>query len=517
MECCNPNPGLKYYYPIQSSKTAQKIVSDVCIYGGTSSGVVAAVQLARMGLKVVIAEFGRHLGGMTSSGLGATDIGNKSVIGGLARKFYRKLGRYYHTEEQWTFEPHVAETVFNDWIREYDIPVHFEQRLKKINKEGTQITELLMDDGTVYHAGIFIDATYEGDLMAMAEVSYATGREGNALYGETYNGIQYGGPYHNFCCYIDPYVEEGNPSKGLLCGISADEMGTNGLGDRCIQAYNFRICLTDNEDIKVPFSQPSGYDRSRYMLLLRYIEKDIFDALKLNTSIPNRKTDLNNYGGFSTDYIGANYGWPEGNYETREQIFQDHVCYTQGLLFFLANDSKVPLWVRDQVNKWGLPSDEFLETNHWPHQLYIREARRMISEYVMTEHNCFGKHIVDDPVGLAAYNIDSHNCRRIVYGGRVVNEGDVEIRLNPYPVSFRSIVPEHKECTNLLVPVCLSASHIAFGSIRMEPVFMVLGQSAATVAAIANERNCAVQDVPYNHLRKQLLNDNQILDKKLLA
>ena len=506
----NPNPGLKYYYPIPD--TSRAIDVDVCICGGTSAGVAAALYLARAGVEVAVAEFGRHLGGLTSGGLGATDIGNKAAIGGVSREFYRALGTHYGTDEQWTFEPHVAEGIYNNWVQTNDIPVYFEQRPKAVNMEDDRITELLMEDGTRYRAKMFIDAGYEGDLLALAGVSYTFGREANATYDETYNGVQYGTPNHLFHRFIDPYVEEGNPGSGLVYGISNDAMGIEGSGDRCIQAYNFRVCLTDDESVKLPYPKPDGYDRNHYELLLRYAKAGIFDAMRLHKEMPNHKTDLNNYGGFSSDHIGANYGWPDGDYATRERIFQDHVRYNQGMLYFLANDAELPQYVRDHANRWGVPADEFLETGHWPHQLYIREARRMVSDYVMTEHDCVGRFAVEDPVGLAAYTMDSHNCRRIVHGGRAVNEGNVEIGgFTPYPISYRSIVPKRGECSNLLVPVCLSASHIAFGSIRMEPVFMILGQSAATAALLAMDKGCPVQDVPYDELKKELVKDGQVL------
>lgn len=510
---------LQYYNQTRHSDVPQQIEADVCIYGGTSAGVAAAVQASRMGMRTVIAEFGRHLGGLTSGGLGATDIGNKAAIGGISREFYCLLGRHYGSQESdgsaWKFEPHVAERIYKEWTKELGISVYYEQHLVKVEKKGKRIAKITMEDGNVYKAGIFIDATYEGDLMARAGVSYHVGRESNPTYKETLNGIHFGHPNHNFKAWVDPYIIEGKIDSGLLPGITDEVPGYQGQGDKCIQAYNFRICLTNVAENRLPFPEPPAYNPDRFLLLARYIKAGVWDAMRLHIMMPNGKTDLNNFGALSTDNIGLNYDWPEGDYETREKIFQDHVNYNLGLLYFLSNDDRVPSYVREEMRQWGLPQDEFSKTGGWPHQLYIREARRMISEVVMTEHYCRGYRLVEDSVGLAAYTMDSHNCRRIVIDGRCVNEGNVEVAPSfPYPISYRSIVPKVDECSNLIVPVCLSSSHIAFGSIRMEPVFMILGQSAATIAALALEAETAVQEVDYNKLRKKLLADGQVLEWK---
>ena len=506
---------LKYYEPGQKEADPKHIQADLCIYGGTSAGVAAAVQARRMGLSAVIAEFGHHLGGMTSSGLGGTDIGNKDAIGGISREFYRALGKHYGEDEMWTFEPHAAERIYNEWVQEAGIEVYFAQYLDQVHMNQGRIQSITMENGNRFTARAFIDATYEGDLMARAGVSYHVGREANATYRETLNGIQFGSPHHNFKAWIDPYNIEGKPDSGLVPCITEEAPGYQGQGDRALQAYNFRICLTNNPEIRMPFPKPPNYDPKEYTLLARYLKAGIWDALKLHKMMPNQKTDLNNFGGYSTDHIGANHGWADGNYAVREKIYQSHVTNNMGMLYFLANDDQVPQYVRDEVNQWGLPANEFPDTAGWPHQLYIREARRMISEVVMTEHDCRGFRAADDPVGLAAYQMDSHNARRIVIDGRATNEGDVQVAPSePYPISYRAIIPKGEECTNLLVPVCLSASHIAFGSIRMEPVFMILGQSAATAAALALEADVDIQDVPYSALRERLLEDKQVLDWK---
>lgn len=509
---------LKYYTPPQKRGLTEVIKSDLCIYGGTSAGVVAAVQAKKMGLSVVIIEQSTHLGGLSSSGLGATDIGNKAAIGGISRSFYDEMLEYYGSsnKKDWTFEPHVAEGIFNKWVKENEIPIYFNEFLDKVHKKNKQIVQISMESGLSFSAAMFIDATYEGDLMAGTGVSYHVGRESNSTYKETLNGIHFGHPNHNFKAWVDPYIIEGKPDSGLLKGVTCEDLGFQGQGDNRVQAYNFRICLTDVQENKIPFSAPPNYDPERYTLLLRYINAGMWDSMWLNTRIPNGKTDLNNNGAVSTDNIGCNYNWPDGSYEIREKIFQDHFSYNLGMLYFLSNDKQVPEHIREEVSRWGLPKDEFLETGGWPHQLYIREARRMISDIVMNENECRRYHIVHDSIGLAAYQMDSHNCRRVVIDGRCINEGNVEVApAAPYPISYRAITPKAEQCSNLLVPVCLSSSHIAFGSIRMEPVFMILGQSAATAAAIALEDGVIVQDVDYRKLKDRLLADKQVLGWKV--
>jgi hypothetical protein len=505
---------LHYYVPSLKLEQPSSIVKDVIIYGGTPAGITAAIQVKKSGLSVAIVEFSQQIGGMTTSGLGATDLGAEDAIGGLSRTFYQEIAAYYGKEKQWTFEPKAAQYVFNQWIKQYDISVYLNQHLEEVVKVDQKITELVMEDGTRYKGNVFIDCSYEGDVLARAGISYYVGRESNSTYHEIYNGIQFGAPHHKFEKWIDPYIVEGQPESGLLPGLTEEdkaELGHQGQGDHRIQAYNFRICLTKDEENRIPFPKPPQYDAERYRLLLRYIQEGVWDAMKLHKMLPNGKSDLNNYGAISTDYIGMNYDWPEGSYERREEIFQDHFNYDLGMLYFLANDSRVPPTIREEVGAWGLPKDEFMETGHWPHQLYIREARRMISDYVMTDRNCLHQSFVDDSIGLASFHMDSHNCRRVVIDGRCVNEGDVQVAISPFEISYRSIRPTSQECTNLLVPVCLSSSHIAYGSIRMEPVFMILGQSAGIAAVLAIQHDITVQNIPYEDLQQALLDANQVL------
>jgi hypothetical protein len=354
--------------------------------------------------------------------------------------------------------------------------------------------------------------------MAKAKVSYHVGREANSVYGETLNGIRAKTPSHQFTVAVDPYVKKGDPSSGLLPFIQPGDGGIPGDGDRRVQTYNYRLCFTTNAATRMPLQAPPGYNAAHYELLARYLEALVASGHKPQLKefwnpiwMPNQKTDINNNGAFSTDYIGANYAYPDGDYALRQKICKEHQNYTRGFLTFLATSPRVPQKIREEMQTWGPCKDEFQDTGGWPNQLYVREARRMISDYVMTEHNCRGTKKAPDSVGLGAYNMDSHNCQRIAKNGHVENEGDVQVPVKPYPVSYRSIVPRATECENLFVPVCLAASHIAYGSIRMEPVFMILGQSAATAASFAIEANSSVQTVPYEKLRARLLQDQQIL------
>jgi len=514
---------------------------DIVVYGGTSGGVAAAVQARRMGKTVVIIEPGKRLGGLSSGGLGQTDIGNKAAIGGIARDFYVRVARHYaepaawkwqKREEyrdsgqtrtaqdeasMWTFEPSVALKIFDDLVREQDIKVVFGERLERkkgVASSAGRITSITMESGRVFHGRMFIDATYEGDLLASAGVAYTVGREANSRYGETLNGVQTkNAVHHQLVKAVDPYLVKGDARSGLLPGIDAAGPGVEGEGDHRVQAYCFRMCLTDHPDNRIPFHKPAGYDPLRYELMLRNFEAGERGMPWINSSMPNRKTDTNNRAGFSTDFIGQNYAYPDADYATREKIVAEHLVYQQGLMWTLANDPRVPAAIRKEVSRWGMCKDEFTDNGGWQAQIYVREARRMIGAYVMTQHDCQGRKIADDAVGLAAYTMDSHNVQRYVdKNGHARNEGDVQVGgFSPYPISYRAIVPRDSECANLLVPVCLSASHIAFGSIRMEPVFMVLGQSAATAACLALEDGVSVQGIDYSKLRARLLADKQVL------
>lgn len=500
---------------------AQKQV-DICIYGGTSAGVIAAYTAKKMHKTVLLVEPGKHLGGLTSGGLGYTDIGNKYAITGLSRDFYRRVGLHYHTFEQWIFEPHVAEQEFQRYIQEAQVDVLYQYQVTKVNKQKTAITEMVVEPSgpgnkgasQIIRAGMFIDCSYEGDLMALAGVSYTVGREANDMYQETYNGVQLK-EKHQFPDGIDPYKIPGNPGSGLLWGISNETLAPQGSGDKKVQSYNFRICLTSDPSNQVAITRPEGYDSTRYELLLRVLDKkpakDLWAFLKFDL-MPNNKTDINNNGAFSTDMIGMNYDYPGAGYARRKTIFNNHTAYTKGFLYFIGHDPRMPVHLRTEMLKWGYPKDEYTDNGNWTTQLYVREARRMKGAYIMTQANCEGRTVVTDTAGMAAYTMDSHNTQRLVVNGMVKNEGDVQIGgFGPYPISYRAIVPQAPECSNLLVPVCLSATHIAYGSIRMEPVFMVLAQSSAVAASLALDAHCSVQQVNIPQLR-QILRSNPLAD-----
>ncbi len=535
-----------------NASAADPKVYDVVVYGGTAGGIAAAIQVKRMGGSVVVIEPSRRIGGLTTGGLGQTDIGNKAAIGGIAREFYQGIAQYYQQPEnwkwqspdqyrsggqsrtvdgettQWTFEPSAALTVLQNMADQHEVPIVYEQRLDRsgsrrsgevgdgIHMEGTTIRSIRMETGQVYHGRRFIDATYEGDLFATAGVSYTVGREANATYDETLNGVQtQRAIHHQFMPGVDPYVRKGDPSSGLLPGIDPEGPGTEGAGDHRVQAYCFRACLTDHPENRIPFAKPADYDPLMYELLLRNFEAGQTGFPVINSKMPNRKTDTNNRTGVSTDFIGQNYAYPEASYDQRERIVQRHRSYIQGLFWTMANHPRVPEATRRIVSRWGTCKDEFERADGWQQQLYIREARRLVGDLVMTQHHCQGRQTVDDSVGMAAYTMDSHNVQRYVDGaGHVRNEGDVQVGgFPPYPISYRSLLPKPQECSNLLVPVSLSASHIAFGSIRMEPVFMVLGQSAATAAMQSINSRRPLHAISYDTLRTRLLADSQVLQR----
>ncbi len=502
---------------------------DICVYGGTSAGVMAAYVAKKAGKSVILIEPGRHLGGLSAGGLGQTDIGNKYAITGIARDFYRKIGQHYGKFEQWTFEPHVAENLFRQYIKRGGVEVWYHYRIVSAKKTQETIQEIQIESGVtkqikIVKAKMFIDCSYEGDLMAKAGVSYTVGREDNSQYNETWNGVQMLDK-HQFPEGIDPYKIAGDASSGLLWGISSDALASRGSSDRKVQAYNFRLCLTNDPKNKIEIEQPSDYDPSKYELLLRQL--DIEKPQNLNWGVmhiadmPNHKTDINNKGGFSTDMIGMNYDYIEADYATRQKIVKAHESYIKGFLYFIGHDPHIPQHLRSQMLQWGYPKDEYLDNGHFSHQMYVREARRMVGEYVMTQHNCEGREVIEDGIGLAAYTMDSHNCQRFIYKnpktGRmeVRNEGDVQVGgFAPYPISYRALVPKYDECQNLIVPVCLSASHIAYGSIRMEPVFMALAQTSATAAVLAIESKTSIQKVDVKKLQDKLAS-NPLADGSL--
>jgi hypothetical protein len=532
-----------------STPTAKPpLEADVIIYGGTAAAVVAAVQIKAMGKSVIVVSPDIHLGGMSSGGLGLTDTGNKTVIGGLARDFYHRLFLHYNDEKNWRwekkseygnvgqatvaldstyktmwiFEPHAAEKVFEEYVKENKLDIRRDEWLYRkkggvVTKDG-KIISLRTLSGKIYKGKMFIDATYEGDLMAAAGVSYTVGREGNDVYGEQWNGVQTGVFQHRhyFMQKVDPYKTPRVPSSGLLPEISAAPPGAKGSGDKRLQAYCFRLCMSNHPDNRIPFPKPEGYDRSRYELLARAFAAgwgDVVEVFSKFDTIPNRKTDTNNHGPFSSDYIGGNYDYPEANYERRKEIIKAHELYQKGYLYFLANDTAVPAAVRKEMANFGLAKDEFTDNGNWPHQLYIREARRMVGDFIMKEADALGKTNIARSIGMGSYALDAHNAQRYVTPeGYVQNEGDIGVKpARPYGIDYGTILPKQNECVNLLVPVAVSSSHIAYGSIRMEPVFMILGQSAAIAAVMSIDAKITPQQLDYTMLEKELLKAGQVL------
>ena len=531
---------------------------DLVIYGSSPAALTAAIEAQRLGRTAVIVCPETRIGGLTTGGLGQTDIGNKSAFGGLALQFYRDVADWYKVDSHWkyekrsdyipdgqcagsfgedsmwTFEPSAALAILERWERENKLEIVRGEFLDRgtggVVREGSRIVAIKTLSGKTFRGKMFVDATYEGDLMAAAGVSYTVGREANSVYGETISGVERAlAKNHQFNKGVSPYVKPGDPSSGLLPYVEPDTDEPEGAGDGRVQAYCFRMCLTDEPSNRIPFVKPEGYDPKNYELLLRNLEAidpDTFvkKAAKfwefmpwINSRMPNRKTDTNNRSGFSTDFIGQNHAWPEASYKEREKILKAHLDYQMGLVWTLANDPRVPEPIRSRVAQWGTCKDEFTDGLGlgWQSQLYVREARRMVGDYVATEHDVLRKRTTSRPVAMAAYGMDSHHVRRYVdKDGFVRNEGNIEdwrAGGKPYPLDYGVIIPKKGDCENLFVPVCVSASHMAFGSIRMEPVFFALGQAAGAAAALSLDAGCAVQDLPYENLKNVLVAEGQVL------
>ncbi len=529
-------------------KSEPQYKADVIVYGGTPAAITAAIQVVRSGKSVIIVSPDTHLGGMSSSGLGYTDTGDKSVIGGLAREFYQRIYTYYQQPEtwkwekkeeygnigqgtpaidgnlktMWIFEPQIAEKVFEDFVNDYKIKVFRNEWLNResgVRKSGSQINSITTLSGITFEGKLFVDATYEGDLMAAAGVRYIVGRESNDTYNETWNGVQAGVFHHkhNFGDRrISPYKIPNDPASGVLWGISPEAPGRNGSGDNKLQAYCFRMCLTKNENNRVPFSRPEGYDSSQYELLIRIYQSGWRETFEKFDPVPNLKTDVNNHGPFSFDNIGMNYDYPEASYQRRQEIIKQHENYQRGLLYFISTDPRIPVEVQKEMQQWGLAKDEFSDNGNWPYQIYVREARRMVGAAVMTENEIMGKNPVGHSIGMGSYTMDSHNIQRyITEDGFVQNEGDIGVDMEkPYRIALGCILPKKEECSNLLVPVAVSSSHIAFGSIRMEPVFMILGQSAGVIASLALEKNKDIHDLSYGEIEGKLVENAVVTSDK---
>ncbi len=497
---------------------------DLVVYGGTAGGVTTAVSGAREGLKVALLEPRDHLGGMLTGGLSRTDFGKKEVIGGMALEFYWRAGLHYNTLQYaqdlaWFAEPGVSENILKDMLREAGVKVYFRHRLREktgVQKSGARVIEIVTENGAAFQAAVFADCTYEGDLMAQAGVSYTWGREGVKDYGESLAGVREKTPYHQFLVDVSPYDD----NRKLLPEISPEPPGEVGAADKKVQAYNFRMILSSDPNNQVPFPKPRNYDAKRYELLARYLkvvtEKEgrppLLNEVTLIAKIPNNKADFNNRGPFSTDYIGKNWEYPEAGYKRREEIWQEHVDYVAGFFWFLAHDPRVPAPLQKEASSWGLARDEFVDTQHWPHQLYIREARRMVGEYVMTQKDIQTDLTKPDAIGMGSYNSDSHNIQRIVNKrGFVENEGDMQVAVQPYQIPYRMLLPKRNEAQNLLVPVCFSASHVAYSTLRMEPQYMIIGHAAGVAAKMAVAGNKAVQDIDTAALTTRLKSQGAVL------
>ncbi|HEV2017858.1 MAG TPA: FAD-dependent oxidoreductase [Gemmatimonadaceae bacterium] len=487
---------------------------DVVVYGGTAGGVIAAVSAARMGLSVALVEPSHHLGGMTTGGLSATDHGTLIVIGGYALEVYQRIGRKYGLPLWWYPEPRVAEEVLNDMITDAKtVRVFLGQRLRErqgVLKKGTVIQEIATTKGNRLRAKLFLDSSYEGDLMAQAGVTYTIGRESVTKYGESLAGVRPKDRNHQFDARLASRDQRGR----LLPEISLRPRGEIGSGDARVQAYNFRLILTNNRKNQTPFTRPASYDPHRYEVLRRFIETvqrergappALGDLFLIRDDLPWFKADFNNRGPFSSDYIGHSYGYADGSYAQRANIWRDHVSYTKGLLFFIANDPHVPRVLRDEMNKWGLARDEFVDSGNWPYQLYIREGRRMVGDFVMTQRDIQTDVTKHDAIAMGSYNSDSHNVQRFEQPDRSVqNEGNMEVPVEPYQIPYRVMLPSRTQATNLLVPVCLSASHVTYSTLRMEPQYMMIGQAAGVAAALAISADVPPQDIDITALRRIL-------------
>lgn len=535
-----PNPGLRYYYPVPKAASPKTHDFDLVIYGASPAAVSAACQARKMGKTVGVFVFRRHVGGMSSSGLSDVDYGKKESIGGMARKVFLE---FFKKQVQ---SPAELETLFLTMLTDLDIPVFYEHRLERVERDGARITKVAFENGHAARGRIFMDTTYEGDLLARAGCDHVAGREANADHGEKLNGIQIGARSspHNFQWRVDPYIEPGNPASGVIEGVEATPctLDDHGQADQRYQPFCFRVFATTRDPI--PWPKPADYNVARYELLKRYVKaaprSEWWNLVYSRGPLKLNEGDCNSAGPVSLDFVGGSTGWTEGTYAQRERIFQDHVNYQQGYLYFLANDPSIPEELRGRVRKFGLPKSEFPETGGWPHELYVREGRRLRGDYVLTEKDCLGKVTVEDSVGLGSFIMDSHVVRRIIYktakdahvthlrtsapdeiteaqrnwtGDLVGVEGQFDYAVpKPYRISYRCIRPKKSDCVNLLVPTVISSTHPAFGSSRMEPVFMILGQSAGAAAALAIDGSIAVQDVDYARLREVLLAEGQLLD-----
>ncbi len=498
---------------------------DLVVYGGTAGGVITAVSGAREGLETVLLEPRDHVGGMLTGGLSWSDIGKREVMGGYALEFAWRVGHRYKVRQvqggtAWAFEPHVAESILLEMLSQAGVTVKFRQRLREnggVAKTGTRVTSITTERGDVIEGKVFADCSYEGDLMAQAGVSYTWGREGQDEYGESLAGVRDRTPKHQFTVDVDPRDSAGNLSPFVHPEPAAEP----GSADEKVQAYNFRLIATRDPGNRIAWPRPHGYDPGRYEILARLLaglerqlgRSPVMSDVMKPDYIPNQKADINNHGAFSTDHIGGSWDYPQAGYARKAEIWQDHVDYVQGFFYFLANDSRVPPALQSEVNEWGLPRDEYQDSAHWPHQLYIREARRMVGEFVVTQKDLQTEVTKPDPIGMGSYNSDSHNIQRIVNArGFLENEGDMQVPVEAYQIPYRVMLPKRAEATNLLVPVAFSASHVAYSSIRMEPQYMIIGQAAGVAAKMAIDGGLSVQQIDTRELTKTLREQGAVME-----
>lgn len=496
---------------------------DIVVYGATASGVAAAVSASRQGMHVALVSVDGHVGGMVSGGLSETDKGREEVIGGISREFFERVGKHYDEPIEWRFEPRVAEQVFREMLAQANVTQISGVRLREqagVAVRGHKITAITLGDGTVLRGAVFIDASYEGDLMTAAGVDSTWGRESAAQYGESIAGVR--GTQrltHQFYVRVSPYAADGS----LLPEVQPGPHGPIGQGDKFVQAYGFRMCLTNVAGNMLPFPKPANYDPRRYELLKRYIaaleqlsgRAPSMRQLMIMTPLKGGKFDINSLGGFSTDHVGASWEFPTASYKRQAEIWQDHYDYEAGFFYFLANDPSVPRVLREEVSSYGLARDEFVAEHGWPFQLYIREGRRMLGRYVMTEKDITKEVTKPDSIGMGSYQSDSHNVRRIpTPDGAVENEGEQYVMPVPYEIPYRIMLPKPGEVTNLLVPVCFSASHVAYSTIRMEPQYMILGQAAGIAAVMAARDGVGVADISTSKLQDSLRSQKAVLSRQ---
>ena len=509
---------------LHSASTRGSQSADFIVYGATASGVMTAYSAAREGLHVILLEPGSHVGGMVTGGLSATDFGHFNVIGGYVREFYMQAASHYGFANldkgaDWYSEPHVGEEIFRKMLADAGVKVYFHERLREhegVRAAGTTIHSITTEDGKQWSAKVFADCSYEGDLMAQAKITYTWGRESTAEYGEDLAGVRANTPKHQFLWPVSAFDAEHH----LLPEIMPGPLAEPGSADKAVQSYNFRPVLTRDPADRLPFSRPDGYDPSQFALLARYLSQyaehmghpprlgDITNPV----AIPNNKADFNNNGPFSTDFIGHSWNYPNASYAEKAAIWRQTLLYTQSFFYFISHDPSVPESLRNEANEWGVPKDEFADTDHWPNQLYIREGRRMIGSYVMRQSDLQVNRTKPDSIGMGSYNSDSHNVERIaMLDGTVQNEGDVQVPVQPYEISYRIITPKRSESTNLLVPVCFSATHVAYSSLRMEPQYMIIGQATGVAATLAIREKKAVQDISIEALQAKLKSNRAIL------